>query len=131
MKYLKKYRWKNRLLIIYTPDYINNKYLKAKKIYYENIKDFHKRYLKLLVIIEKGIKFSISIIGFDGNEKKKYNKISKQKIFNLLDKMPMKDKRINPVNLSLYANYNPKTSKKNLGYVSKKKSIRYYKKYQK
>ena len=43
-----KYKWKNRLILLETPNYTNEKYKKAKEIYQENIQEFHKRYLKLL-----------------------------------------------------------------------------------
>ena len=59
--------------MIKTPDYKNSEYKKAKELYQKNIKNFHKRVIKL---ISKKVKtnFSIELFGFDGT-KKKYLKL--------------------------------------------------------
>ena len=45
---LEKYKWKSRILLVSTPNYKDRIYLEAKKIYQAKIKDFHKRYVKLI-----------------------------------------------------------------------------------
>ena len=66
---IKKYRWKCRVLLIKTPDYKNLKYKKAKKLYQKDIKQFHKRFIKL-VPMKIGRNFLIELFGFDGSKKK-------------------------------------------------------------
>ena len=50
---LEKYKWKTRILLVSTPNYKDRTYLEAKKIYQAKIKDFHKRYVKLICKINK------------------------------------------------------------------------------
>ena len=50
---LKKYKWKCRLLVINTPNYKNSEYKKTKILYQKEIKNFHKRVIKLVTIISK------------------------------------------------------------------------------
>ena len=45
---LQKYKWKLRLLYITTPSYKNPDYIMTKKIYEKNIKNFHKRHIRLI-----------------------------------------------------------------------------------
>ena len=45
---LEKYKWKSRILFVSTPNYKEKKYLNLKKIYQDRIKEFHKRYIKLI-----------------------------------------------------------------------------------
>ena len=85
----KKYIWKCRLLVLNTPNYTNQEYKNSKDIYQKHIKEFHKRFIKLVTRLDKSKNFSVSIIGFDGTEKAKLDKINPKKIFNLVDKMPM------------------------------------------
>ena len=61
---IKKYRWKCRVLLIKTPNYKNLKYKKAKKLYQTNIKQFHKRVVKL-ISKKTSNNFSIELFGFD------------------------------------------------------------------
>ena len=62
-------------------------------------------------------------------EKKKqtFKNFDSQKIFKIIDQMPMseilKDKRIKPLNLSLFSDYNPKTTTYGLGFKNKKKAL--------
>lgn len=114
---------KNRLLIIYTPSYKNEKYKLAKQKYEDNIKEFHKRFIKLIVNLNKDNNFNIHLIGFDGNIKKKYNSINKKEIFTLVDNMPMSKLNINPRNLSLYSDYNKETTIQDLGFKNKEKAL--------
>ena len=48
----KKYKWKARLLVINTPNYKYKEYLSTKEIYQKYIKDFHKRFVKLITKIK-------------------------------------------------------------------------------
>ena len=113
-----KYKWKYRILLLYIPSY-NKDYKEAKKIYNDNIKEFHKRYLKLKTFKSK--KFKIELIGFDGKVKHTYKKMDMKKIFKDIQKMPMGHLRL--PNLSLYADYNPETTIKNLGFKDKDKAL--------
>ena len=97
---LRKYKWKSRILLVSTPNYKDRIYLEAKKIYQNKIKDFHKRYVKLICKINKKKKSSINLIGFDGKSKKMMDKLNYKIMFKLIDKMsPSKKSR--PINLSL------------------------------
>ena len=97
-------------------------YIKIKQIYQDNIKEFHKRHVKLLTNRNKNNKFNIQIIGFDGKVKQNYKTLNVNKIFKLIDSMPM-SKQTTPKNLSLYSDYNPKTTIKGLGFKNKEKAI--------
>ena len=118
---IEKYKWKCRILLIKTPNYKHPEYIKAKNLYQKKIKQFHKRFIKLISKINKK-QFSIDLIGFDGAKKETFKLIEYKKIFNIVDKMPM-SKYVNPINLSLFSDYNPKTTTQNLGFKDKKKAI--------
>ena len=122
-----KYKWKVRLLVINTPNYKNKDYIFTKKIYQKYIKDFHKRFVKLVTTINKNNDFNISLIGFDGEVKKKFKKLEYKKIFSLIDKMPLgklkNNKNFKPLNLSLFSDYNPKTTTPGLGFKDKQKAL--------
>ncbi len=123
---IKKYRWKCRVLLIKTPDYKNLKYKKAKKLYQKDIKQFHKRVVKL-IFKKASNNFSIELFGFDGTKKQAFQNFDSQKIFKIIDKMPMskvfKNKKIKPLNLSLFSDYNPKTTTHGLGFKDKEKAL--------
>lgn len=119
---MEKYKWKFRILLIETPNYINEDYKKAKKIYDDNIYEFHKRYLKKITKLNKNSQFKIKLIGFDGKIKLTSKNIDFKKVIKLIDDMPM-SKKANPENLSLFADYNPKTTTPNLGFKDKEKAI--------
>tara|TARA_B100000378_G_scaffold95226_1_gene75214 strand:- start:122 stop:655 length:534 start_codon:yes stop_codon:yes gene_type:complete len=119
---LEKYKWKSRILLVSTPSYKDRIYLEAKKIYQAKIKDFHKRYVKLICKINIKEKSSISLIGFDGKSKKKMNNLNHKTIFKVIDKMPL-SKKFKPINLSLYSDYNPKTTTHGLGFKNKEKAL--------
>lgn len=123
----KKYIWKCRLLVLDTPNYTNQKYKNSKDIYQKHIKEFHKRFIKLVTRLDKSKNFSISLIGFDGTEKAKIDTINLKKIFTLIDKMPknkmMKDKSFKPLNLSLFSDYKPETTLHGLGFRDKEKAL--------
>ena len=61
---IKKYKWKLRIILV------NSNNLDYKKIIKEYKKykyDFHKRFLKLIILKNKNFKLKIKLIGFDGN----------------------------------------------------------------
>ena len=124
---LEKYKWKSRILFVSTPNYKEKKYLNVKKIYQEKIKEFHKRYIKLVTKLDKSKKFKITLIGFDGTKKMELDTIYSKKIFDIVDKMPMnkliKDKKFKPLNLSLFSDYKPETTLKGLGFKDKEKAL--------
>ena len=123
---MKKYRWKCRVLLVKTPDYKNLKYKKAKKLYQNNIKQFHKRVVKL-ISKKTSNNFSIELFGFDGTKKKTFQNFDSRKIFKIIDKMPiskvLKNKKIKLLNLSLFSDYNPKTTTYGLGFKNKEKAL--------
>ena len=123
---IKKYRWKCRVLLVKTPDYKNLKYKNAKKLYQINIKQFHKRVVKL-ISKKTSNNFSIELFGFDGTKKQTFQNFNSRKIFKIIDKMPMsrvlKNKKIKPLNLSLFSDYNPKTTTYGLGFKDKEKAL--------
>ena len=123
---MKKYIWKCRVLLVKTPDYKNLKYKKAKNLYQTNIKQFHKRVVKM-VSKKTSNNFSIELFGFDGTKKQTFQNFDSQKIFKTIDKMPMskvlKNEKIKPLNLSLFSDYNPKTTTHGLGFKDKEKAL--------
>ena len=123
---MKKYRWKCRVLLIKTPNYKNLKYKKAKKLYQTNIKQFHKRVVKL-ISKKTSNNFSIELFGFDGTKKQTFQNFDSRKIFKIIDKMPiskvLKNKKIKLLNLSLFSDYNPKTTTYGLGFKNKEKAL--------
>ena len=123
----KKYLWKCRLLVLNTPNYNHSEYKRSKDIYQKRIKGFHKRYIKLVTILNKSKKFKVILIGFDGTNKVELDKIYKKKIFEIVDKMPMnkliKYKKFKPLNLSLFSDYKPETTLKGLGFKDKEKAL--------
>ena len=123
---MKKYRWKCRVLLVKTPDYKNLKYKKAKKLYKNNIKQFHKRVVKL-ISKKTSNNFSIELFGFDGTKKQTFQNFDSRKIFKIIDKMPiskvLKNKKIKLLNLSLFSDYNPKTTTYGLGFKNKEKAL--------
>ena len=103
---LEKYKWKSRILLVITPNFKDKSYQRVKKIYQSKIKEFHKRYVKLICKSNKHKTFSINLIGFDGKLKKIMNDLKPKLVFQIIDKMPL-GKKIRPINLSLYSDYNP------------------------
>ena len=124
---LKKYKWKCRILLLNTTCYRDNNYKRSKELYQENIKEFHKRHVKLMSNRKKGLNFSIKLIGYDGIVKKEFETLSPKDIFNCIDSMPMsknlKSGKKQPLNLSLFSDYKPETTLKGLGFKDKNKAI--------
>ena len=123
---IKKYKWKCRVLLVKTPDFKNFKYKKVKELYQKDIKHFHKRIIKL-VTKKIGKSFIIELYGLDGTKKQTFKDFNSKKIFKIIDQMPMakvhEDKRIKPLNLSLFSDYNPKTTTYGLGFKDKEKAL--------
>ena len=115
-----KYKWKYRILYIETPNYINEGYKNTKRIYEDNIKDFHKRYIKIISKKNKDFNFNIKLIGFDGKIKKHFKKLNLKEIFSLVDKMPLSKSK---GNLSLFSDYNKETTVTGLGFKDKEKAL--------
>ena len=113
---LEKYKWKSRILLVITPNFTDKSYQKVKKIYQSKIKEFHKRYVKLISKSNRKKIFSINLIGFDGKLKKEMNDLNSKLVFQIIDKMPL-GKKIKPINLSLYSDYNPKTTTPGLSLI--------------
>ena len=121
------HKWKNRVLLVETPSYKHQKYIQIKKIYEDNLKDFHKRYIKFITKICPQCQIKIFLIGFDGNIKKKFTQLVPKNIYQLVDKMPLgklmkNNPRITPKNLSLYSDYNKQTTTPGLGYKNAEKA---------
>ena len=119
---LEKYKWKSRILLVITPNFRDKSYLNVKKIYQSKIKEFHKRYVKLICRTNKKKTFSINLIGFDGKSKQIMKNLKPKPVFQIIDKMPL-SKKIRPINLSLYSDYNPKTTTHGLGFKNKEKAL--------
>ncbi len=122
---LKKYKYKLRILYVRTPSYQDKNYIKTKEKYDKNLKRFHKRYVKMITKVDKNKDFKIKLVGFDGKVKKTYEKLSVTKVFQDIEKMPMGHlrKKIKPINLSLYSDYNKSTSNKGFGFANKEKAL--------
>ena len=109
-----------RLLLVHTPSYKNEEYIKTKKIYEANLYKFHKKCLKIKSNRKKDNKFRIDLIGFDKKVKKTYKKLDPKKIISDINKMPLGDAKCN---LSLYADYNKKTTITGTGFKNKEKAL--------
>tara|TARA_Y100000389_G_C17298028_1_gene431472 strand:- start:137 stop:658 length:522 start_codon:yes stop_codon:yes gene_type:complete len=116
---LRKYKWKYRILLIYADNSKNKLVKQTIKKYEKYEKKFHDRNIKIIKSYDKDNDFKIVLIGYDGKKKGKFNKLILTKIFKLVDDMPMSKKN----NLSLYADYNKKTTIKGLGFKNKDKAL--------
>ncbi len=118
---LNKYKHKSRILLINTPNYKDKNYLNTKKIYQRYIRKFHKNYIKLITKINKK-GFFVELIEFDGSVKKRFKNLNTKNLLILLKKLKT-PKKNNLINLSLYSDYNPKTTTPGLGFKNKDKAI--------
>ena len=82
---IKKYKWKSRILLIKTPSYQDFEYLKTKRIYQIEIKNFHKRTIKLITKLVKK-DFSIILIDFDGKKIMISKTLNVKRLFKISDK---------------------------------------------
>ena len=111
----------NRFINVYSPKN-NNDVKNIRELYNDNLYDFHKRYTKLKIVIDNKIKkLKIDLIGFDKSVKHTYQKFNVKKILKDIDAMPM-GKLVQKKDLSLYADYKPKTTIKGLGFKNKEKA---------
>ena len=118
---LNKYKHKSRILLINTANYKDKNYLNSKKIYQRYIRKFHKNYIKLITKINKK-GFFVELIEFDGSVKKRFKNLNTKNLLILLKKLKT-PKKNNLINLSLYSDYNPKTTTPGLGFKNKDKAI--------
>ena len=118
---LNKYKHKSRILLINTPNYKDKNYLNTKKIYQRYIRKFHKNYIKLITKINKK-GFFVELIEFDGSVKKRFKNLNTKNLLILLIKLKT-PKKNNLINLSLYSDYNPKTTTQGLGFKNKEKAL--------
>ena len=89
---LSKYKWKYRILVLNTTCYQDKECNKNRDLYYKHINDFKIRNVKLLENRNKGLKFSVNLIGFDGTLKLKSEALITENLFKIIDKMPMSQK---------------------------------------
>ncbi len=121
---LHKYKNKNIILLLETPSYKNNNYILNKKIYEDNIQEFHKYYIKLLTHRKKDLNFNIKLFSFDSKIIKEFKKINKSTILKLAKKIVTNlPDNIKPQNLSLFSDYNKETTIPNLGFKDKEKAL--------
>ena len=110
----------NRFIYIYGKD--RKDYNKIKIKYTKNVYQFHKLHTKIKFINTNRQKvFFIHLIGLDKEIKKKYKTFNVKKILQDLKELP--NSEVQKKSLSLYADYNPKTTIKGLGFKNKKKAI--------
>ena len=124
-KRFQKYKNYFRLLLVQTDSYQNKKYINLKEKFNESMYNFHKYNLKLITYKKKDIQFKIGLIGYDGKLKKIYKNFSKKQILDNIKSMPMgeKESKIKNKGLSLYEDYNPKTTLKGLGFKDEKTAL--------
>ena len=124
------FKFKNifRILLLITPNYSNKDYKNAKEIYKENIKKFHSKNIKLITKINKNAKFSLKIYGMDGTIKYSSKKFNFDKIMKIIDNMPYEKLK---KKLSLYEDYNPKTTVPGLGFKDEDTAVKTVKKIEK
>lgn len=109
----------NRFIYVYTP---NKNYKDIKEEYDKYLYDFHKRFTKIKFIVDKNIKkIKINLIGYDKKISHTYRKFNPKKILKHIDSMPIA--KVEKKALSLYADYNPKTTIKGLGFKNKEKAL--------
>ena len=89
---LNKYKWKSRILVLYTTCYQDKEYSRSRDLYHKYINDFKIRNVNLLANKKKGLKFSVNLIGFDGTLKFKSETLIPNNLFKIIDKMPMSQK---------------------------------------
>ena len=93
-----------------------------QSIYIQNIKDY-----EIIIVgnIDKDkveSKNKINFIDFDGKTKKVLNKVNTNTLFKYIDTLKI-SKTIKPINLSLFSDYNPKTTTHGLGFKNKEKAL--------
>lgn len=85
-----RHRWKNRVLLVETPNYKNDRYKQIKTKFNNNFSEYDRRYVKMVSKQDKSIdKISIKLIGFDGEIKKIYPDLNINSIKRDINSMPM------------------------------------------
>jgi len=102
---LDNYKWKNRLVLLFTPDVENQDYESQQALVKDAKEEYRERDLVVLSFQQgddngKGLrdrfninedKFTFILIGKDGSEKlRKYIPVNNQLLFDLIDSMPMR-----------------------------------------
>ena len=100
-----------RIIRVNSPSPQSSYYHIAKEKYNGNLRKMHQHCLKLKH--KKADNNYIELVGFDGTVKNTYNIFSVGKIIGDVKEMPMGDIKCN---LSLFADYHPKTSVKGYGF---------------
>ena len=121
---MNKYIGKYRLIIINTPNKLNKDYKEAIR----EIEKYKKSFdiLSTKIKLNLSDKFSIKLYGLDGKLKyKTTNYTSWQKFVDKIKAMPMQQ---SVSQLTLYADYHPKTSTKGFGFKDKKMALETIKK---
>ena len=83
----KRYRWKNRIVLVDTPNYHDPNYLFAKGEFIKRFKDFENRFV--VMVSNVGHPFRVRLIGFDGKVKRTYKNFSVRQILSDIESMPM------------------------------------------
>ena len=118
--YSNKYSNKYNIILIITNSYKNSEYIKLKSYYNKYLYKFHKLNIIFKTIISNKFNNIEILLINNKNNKFKLNNIKISEIKKLLkDKELKKNKK-----LSLYANYNPNTTIKNLGYKDKDTALK-------
>ena len=96
--------------------------IESKKLYNIHKYELQKKNVKLIINKCIDCNFNILLINYDNKLEKRYFKINYNKIIKDIDNIEKKNKK-NKKKLSLFENYNPKSTIKNLGFKNKEKAI--------
>lgn len=133
-KWLDQYKWKRRLLIVYSNSSTNTNYVKLKEeLNKTDTKErMYKYYLKVLKVVNDKYSFKMDLYGYDSGLKLSLDKFTKENwnlIFETINEMPMRETEINSdkykkhldkmPNYSLYTDDNPKETLKGTGFKDK------------
>lgn len=97
---LKKYQWKNRVLLVYADDLKSEIYLNQLQEFSDRKEDLKDR--KLIIIDSKtnqyrikNSSFTVTLLGLDGGVKLQQNTLlTAEKLFTIIDGMPMRKREI-------------------------------------
>lgn len=79
-------------MVLNTTCYQAPRYILNRDLYYKHINDFKKRHVKLLAKRQKGLEFSVNLLGFDGTLKFKGDYFNLYNLFKIIDNMTMSQK---------------------------------------
>jgi hypothetical protein len=114
---MEKYKNKYRVIVITSPDKTNRDYVNTIEYIKKKKKTFD--LLSTKIIVKKDNKFSIILYGLDSKIKYKVDNISSKIIKDIIDKIKQMPIQKSISQMTLYADYHPKTSMKNLGFKNK------------